>query len=109
MDQHPASLTAPFLLPVVALGLHDKLDEVVAHGVVALHGPVAAARFTWTSGTAVRYQWYRTGVAIKGGSGKTYKLTSADVGKAMSVGITGYKAGYTSLVKYSARTTAVTR
>ncbi|MHA7180411.1 S8 family serine peptidase [Arthrobacter sp. MDB2-24] len=64
---------------------------------------------TWTAGTTLRYQWYRTGVAITGATAKTYKLTSADLGKTMSVGVTGSKAGYANATVYSVRTAAVTR
>lgn len=40
------------------------------------------------------YQWRRSGVNISGATGSSYKLTSADRGKYISVVITGRKTGY---------------
>lgn len=62
---------------------------------------------TWTSGTTLTYQWYRSGVAITGATAKTYVLVGADQGDTMRVRVTGTKAGYTSVSKYSANTALV--
>ena len=51
---------------------------------------------TWTSGTKLKYRWYRSGKAIKGASSKTYKVVAADRGDRISVKVTGTKAGYTT-------------
>ncbi|MCL1838280.1 MAG: S1 family peptidase [Propionibacteriaceae bacterium] len=48
----------------------------------------------WTAGTVFSYQWYRGSKAIKGATGQSYKLTSADVGKKLKVKVTGKRAGY---------------
>ena len=63
---------------------------------------------TWTSGTTLSYQWYRSGVAITGATAKTYKLVSADQADTMSVRVTGTKAGYTTVAKFSAVSAPVT-
>jgi len=47
--------------------------------------------------------------AIIGATAVTYKPTSADVGKAMTVKVTAYKTGYTTAVKTSAATAAVVK
>jgi len=40
------------------------------------------------------FQWYRNGVAIQGATNVTYKLTSADRGKKVTLKVTAKKAGY---------------
>ncbi|ABM09716.1 hypothetical protein AAur_3453 [Paenarthrobacter aurescens TC1] len=62
---------------------------------------------TWTSGSTLTYQWLRSGVAIPGATARSYKLVSADQADAMSVRVTGAKAGYTTVVKFSASTALV--
>lgn len=59
---------------------------------------------TWTSGTKLKYQWYRSGKAIKGAKSKTYKLVSTDRGERISVKITGTKSGYTTAARISSKT-----
>jgi hypothetical protein len=59
---------------------------------------------SWTSGTAHSYQWYRSGVPIKGATGKTYRLTSTDRWDTMKVLVTGSKAGYVRASMLSAAT-----
>ena len=56
----------------------------------------------WDAGTRLSYQWYRNGVPITNAVAKTYKLTSADVGKSISVSVTGTKAGYQTITRTSA-------
>ena len=53
------------------------------------------------------YQWLRDGSAIAGATGADYKLVAADVGKKVSVKVTGSKAGYMTVSQTSARTAAV--
>jgi C1A family cysteine protease len=49
----------------------------------------------WTpSTTKVSYQWLRAGVAISGATSQTYKLVADDVGKKISVQLTGTATGY---------------
>lgn len=60
----------------------------------------------WTAGTTLRYQWYRSGTAITGATGSRYTLAAADLGKGMKVRVTGSKAGYTSVSRYSGQTAA---
>ncbi len=62
---------------------------------------------TWTSGTAFTYQWYAGGTAIAGATEASYKLTVAEVGKQITVKVTGSLAGYPSVSKISAPTDAV--
>jgi hypothetical protein len=65
---------------------------------------------TWSPGpVTLRYQWYRSGVAISGATGSTYLLGAADLGKRMTARVTGSRAGFTSVAKLSAATAAVVR
>jgi hypothetical protein len=63
---------------------------------------------TWgPAPVTLAYQWYRSGVAISGATATTYALTASDLGKAMTVKVTGSKVSYASTAKTSAATTAV--
>ena len=62
---------------------------------------------TWTSGTTLRYQWYRSGVAIAGATAKTYKLVTADRFDTIKVRVVGSKAGYTTVTRFSASTSRI--
>ncbi len=64
---------------------------------------------TWTTGTSIAKQWLRDGVVITGATGKTYRLTSADVGKKISVRLIGTKSGYRTAIKVSSQTARITR
>lgn len=76
-------------------------------GTPAVGSTLTASTGTWTTGTTFTYQWLRAGTAITGATAATYPLVAADQGKAISVRVTGKKAGYTDLVKTSAATAAV--
>ena len=68
---------------------------------------LSAAPGTWTAGTALKYQWYRSGIAITGATGYKYTLAAADLGRAMRVRVTGTKPGYTTAARYSGTTSPV--
>ncbi|WP_311380729.1 hypothetical protein [Arthrobacter sp. ISL-28] len=59
----------------------------------------------WTSGVTIKYQWYRNGVAIRGGTGPALYLSSGYIGSRVNVKVTVSKAGYTTR---SSTTAAVT-
>ncbi|MEE2524731.1 hypothetical protein V1677_18735, partial [Pseudarthrobacter sp. J47] len=64
---------------------------------------------TWSPApVTLTYQWYRSGTAITGATASTYKLTTADVSKTITVRVIGRKTGYAALGKTSAPTTAIT-
>lgn len=52
--------------------------------------------------TAVRFQWFRNGAAIAGAKNRTYKLTSADNGKSITVRASTYRQFHDSKVVASA-------
>jgi hypothetical protein len=77
-------------------------------GTKAVGYSLAVAPGTWAPApVTLSYQWLRSGVAIAGATGSTYKLTSYDKGKAISVRATGTKTNYVTAVKNSAATSAI--
>jgi hypothetical protein len=46
------------------------------------------------SGAKYKYQWLRSGKAIKGATKSSYKIAKADVDKRISVKVIGSKDGY---------------
>lgn len=78
----------------------------VITGTVAVGRTVKADHGSWgPSPVTLTYQWYRAGSAIAGATSASYKLTSADAGKALSVRLKGVKTGYTSVTRSSAAVT----
>ncbi|WP_264356032.1 hypothetical protein [Pseudarthrobacter sp. MM222] len=117
---------------VVIVNARAKNDYVLAPGapalwVTAFKGSLSGAVPTIT-GTAkvgstltavpgtwgpdlvnLAYQWKAGGVVILGATSSTYKPTSAYVGKALTVTVTGSKAGFANLTKTSAATAVVVK
>lgn len=56
---------------------------------------------TWTSGTKLTYKWYANGKVIKGATGKSFTVKSAQAGKKITVKVTGKKTAYTTKTKTS--------
>ncbi|WP_160158508.1 excalibur calcium-binding domain-containing protein [Cellulomonas sp. SLBN-39] len=64
---------------------------------------LTAAPGAWKpSSVALSYQWRRNGAAISGATGRTYTVRTADAGAAISVVVTGRRAGYTTVARASA-------
>ncbi|MFT3942417.1 MAG: leucine-rich repeat domain-containing protein [Ancrocorticia sp.] len=63
----------------------------------------------WTSGTKFAYQWYASGKKIKGATGSTFVVTTAQLGERITVKVTGSKAGYTTVSKTSVKTAVVAK
>lgn len=59
------------------------------------------------SGVVLAYQWYASGVPVSGATGSSLLLSAGQVGKAMSVRVTGVAAGYPAVSVFSARTAVV--
>ena len=55
------------------------------------------------------YRWKRSGSPISGAVNATYKLTTSDIGKTITVTVTATRPGYTTLAKTSASTTTIKR
>ncbi|MGN7967907.1 hypothetical protein [Microbacterium sp. 22296] len=77
-------------------------------GTTKVGSTLTAKAGTWAPApVTLSHQWLRNGVAISGATSSTYKLTSADKGKRISVRVTGTKAGYTPLARTSTATAAI--
>ncbi|PFG17351.1 hypothetical protein ATK74_1918 [Propionicimonas paludicola] len=64
-------------------------------GTVAVGKTLTAKPGTWKPSTAVlSYQWFRSGKAISGATAQTYTLTKSDLGKKMTVKVTGKQNEY---------------
>lgn len=59
----------------------------------------------WPAGTTIRYQWYRNGVAVRGGTGYALYFNTSYIGSRVNVKVTVSKPGYTTR---SVTTAAVT-
>ncbi|MCC6495437.1 MAG: peptidoglycan-binding protein [Propionibacteriaceae bacterium] len=58
---------------------------------------------------SLAHQWYRDGKAIEDATGLSYTLQPADAGARITFSTTGTKAGYTTVMRYSAATAAVAK
>ncbi|MER5951137.1 hypothetical protein ABT127_34385 [Streptomyces sp. NPDC001904] len=59
--------------------------------------------------TALRYRWFADGKAVDGATGATLRLTSAQLGKRVSVTVTAVRTGHASRTLRTAATAAVVR
>ena len=64
---------------------------------------------TWTSGTRFAYRWFANGSAVRGATSRTFTPTRAQLGKRLTVRVTGSKAGYATKARTSSATARVTR
>ena len=71
--------------------------------------PLTATTGIWDDGVTLAYQWTADGTDISGATSSTYTPVAGDVGKVITVKVTGSKAGFTSVTKESAATAAVAK
>ncbi|UKF28143.1 carboxypeptidase regulatory-like domain-containing protein [Clavibacter nebraskensis] len=70
--------------------------------------PLTAATGTWAPvPTTFAYRWFVANVAVTGATASTYTPVAADVGKRITVTVTGSRSGYTTAAKTSAASAAV--
>ena len=81
----------------------------VVTGKAVVGETLTATAGTWSpAGVTLAYQWLRDGSIIGGATGSRYRLTTADVGRQISVAITGSKAGLLPRTARSQPTARVT-
>jgi len=91
----------------VAAGTFTSTPVPKISGTKAVGKTLTATPAAWTPAASFTYQWYRGSSKIAGATGKTYLLKPADLGKSISVELTGTKTGYTTKsVKSAAGTVA---
>jgi hypothetical protein len=72
-------------------------------GTLTAGSTLTAKAGTWSpKPSALKYQWYRSGTAISGATKSTYKLTTSDRGKTITVRVTGSLSGYGTTTMTSA-------
>jgi hypothetical protein len=77
-------------------------------GVAKVGSTLTASGGTWNpSGATLAYQWLANGAPIAGATGTSYSVPAGDVGKQLSVRVTGSMAGYTPASATSPATGAV--
>ena len=76
-------------------------------GTLAVGSTLKAQPGKWTAKTKFTYRWLRDAVAIGKATKASYKLTSADAGKQLSVEVTGKRSGYTTVSRTSVATPKV--
>ena len=89
----PTTQTASPPVPATITG-YDRVGQI-------LHSTKPALTFRPTSWT---YRWYRDGVRIRNVVHSTHKLSSADLGKAISVRVIGHRRGHRAQSSLSAAT-----
>lgn len=61
----------------------------------------------WTPGATFAFQWFANGSAISGATSSTFAITSSQLGKKLTVAVTGSLTGYETATVTSAPSTAV--
>lgn len=113
------SLTSTDDVPVVVTTesgtVTTQVDAVVAAGTPTITGTarvgatLTAAPGSWTPGTSLGYQWLVGGQPASGTTGTTFTPGPADVGKPVTVQVTGTYGAWARTVSTSAATSAVVR
>jgi hypothetical protein len=92
----------------VARGTFTKTPTPTISGTLKVGQKLTVSTGTWSpKADALKIQWYASGKAISGATSKTFKLTSKQKGKTITVKVTGSKAGYTTVTKTSAKSKKV--
>jgi hypothetical protein len=106
-EYKPHTVTSPSTGPIAA-GTLSTTPAPTITGEPKVGASLEAVPGTWNQGVGFRYQWLRNGVPIGGATMTTYAPTPSDVGAALAVSVTGYKAGYDPATTSSVPTAAVT-
>ena len=69
--------------------------------------PISVGTGTWEPTATVSVQWRREGAAITGATARSYRPTTADLGKRLTVTVTARRSGYTTTARTSAATPAI--
>jgi hypothetical protein len=94
-------------IPTVAVGRPLKTATPTITGTAAVTKVLTAKPGIWTTGTAFSYRWFADGVMIAIAKSSTLRLSAAQLGKAITVRVTGSKAGYATATRTSPATARV--
>ena len=70
-------------------------------GVVGVGKTITAAPGSWDSGTTLKYQWFRNGLAVSGATAKSYKISSTELGATLRIAVTASRPGFIAVTKIS--------
>lgn len=77
-------------------------------GTVRVGQRLEAVTGNWTPGSATfTFQWYRSGKKVKSATTRVYTLVASDLGKRMTVKVTGTAVGYATVTRTSKATAKV--
>ncbi len=79
----------------------------VVEGAARVGATLTAQPGTWTAGTTFAYQWRAGGTAVQGATASTFVPTKDQLGRTVTVQVTGSRSGYRSATRESAATSAV--
>lgn len=92
--------------PADAASSFKKAPTPTISGTTTVGHTLTAVPGTWSpTPTKLSYRWYRSGSAISGATSKSYKLTTADAGKKLTVKVTAKRSGYTTTSRTSSAKT----
>ena len=91
--------------PLITGGLFTAPTPTIS-GMPLIGSTLTAAAGVWTPAPAgIAYQWGRNGVAIAGATSASYTLTIADIDAAITVAVTGTRAGFAPVTRTSSALT----
>ncbi|GAA5032893.1 hypothetical protein GCM10023258_32300 [Terrabacter aeriphilus] len=92
----------------VASGLLTPSPTPKVTGTVRVGSRLTATAGTWgPAPVTLSYQWFRSGVAVRGATTSSYLLGTADLGKTVRVAVTGRRIAFATLTRTSASTAPV--
>ncbi|MCI2958593.1 hypothetical protein MN032_12895 [Agromyces atrinae] len=99
-----ARTSAKMLLPAAPVQQKLTTATPTISGATTEGAILTAAPGAWKpSPVTFAYQWKRDGAVISGATGAKYRITKADLGRALTVTVTGSKSGYTTASVTSAK------
>lgn len=104
--REPVVLTSTPSAPVAAAT--QVAPAVSLLGAAHVGATLTASAGTWAEGTTMTFGWLRDGQAIPRARSSAYVLTQADLGRRISVEVTGHLTGHTAATARSAATAPVT-
>lgn len=92
----------------IVVGTQVSIPTIGINGSTLFGKTLTGFSGAWDSGVKLTYSWLRDGSVITSAVSKTYKLTAADVGHALTFRVTSTKPGYTTVNTTSAPTALIT-
>lgn len=91
----------------VVEGVQSSTPTPTITGAARVGQPLTAVAGGWDAGVTTSYRWAADGADIDGATGSTYTPVDADIGKTVTVTVTGTRPGYATVERTSAPTAAI--